>query len=108
MKNHENQPGTMKNKPGTMKNHENPSVTMKNREKPNWNHKNHENRPGTMNNQPGTMKNQPWLSKKRYWHGVTTDHWDGGGGRGSNKQKRYRQTDTFRYWQGDPTDLLDV
>ena len=37
----------MKNQPGTMKNHE----------KPTWNHENHENGPGTLKNQPGTMKN---------------------------------------------------
>ena len=42
MKNHEKQPGTMKNQPDTMKNHEKQPGTMKNNEK-----------------QPGTMKNKP-------------------------------------------------
>ena len=53
MKNHENQPGTMKNQPGATKNHENWPGTMK-------------NQPGTMKNYenwPGTMKNQPWTIK---------------------------------------------
>ena len=38
MKNHENQPGTMKNQPGTMKNHEKPTWNHINHEKPTWNH----------------------------------------------------------------------
>ena len=57
MKNHENQPGTMKNQPGAMKNHENRSGTMKNHKNPTGTMKNHENQPGTMKYQPGTMKN---------------------------------------------------
>ena len=40
---------------------------------------NHKKRPGIMNNQPGTLNN----------HVLTM-----GGGRGGNKQKFYRQTDT--------------
>ena len=55
MKNHENRPRTMKNKPGTMikllgtmKNHENRPETKKS----------HENRPETMKKTPdGTLKN---------------------------------------------------
>ena len=48
MKNHENQPGTMNNQPGTMKNHENRLGTMNNQP---GTMNTHENRPGTINKQ---------------------------------------------------------
>ena len=56
MKYHEKPCKAMKNQPGTMKNHE----------KPTWNHENHENPPGTMKyreKKPETMKNQPGTVK---------------------------------------------
>ena len=40
---------------------------------------------------------EPWkptmTKQNRYWRGVTTDLWDGWGGRGGDKQKRHTQTD---------------
>ena len=67
MKNHDNQPGTLKN-PGkpwktikkTMKNHEKPWKIMKNHEKPTWNHE----KPWKTNLEPWKANLEPWKTMK--------------------------------------------
>ena len=77
MKNHGNQPKTMKNHETTLKNHGNQPKTMKTMKLP-W--KTMETREGV-----GQGRNKQKLDPR----GVTTDHW---GAQGRNKQKRHLLT----------------
>ena len=76
MKNHEKQPGIMKNRPETMKknkkptwNHENLPGDMKNHKNPPETMKNNENRPATEKKQPASMIKK----MSRHKHRASTD-----------------------------------